>query len=145
MYLAASNSQSQQSPAPQSRIEMYVQFLTNEGFQPKVGEIGFISFKREGLLYLLIADAKDEQFFRLMFPNFWKIESEEERQRALAACNEANEMTKVAKLFIHDDNMCTSVEMFFANPEDFKGVFGRSMSALENGTRNFVQAMNGVK
>ena len=53
-------------------------------------------------------------FFRLVFPNFWEIESDGERAQALGAAQEATADTKVAKVFLVKDNVWASVELFVA-------------------------------
>ena len=140
MLLAASR-QPDQSTNQSSKADMYVQFLTDEGYAPKIEQGGLVAFKKEGRLYLIIVDEKDEQYFRIMFPNFWHLESDDERKRALIACDHANTISKVTKLTLAEDNVCGNIELFLGGIAEFKAVFARSMSALEFGVNAYIQSM----
>jgi hypothetical protein len=124
-----------------SRARMYGEFLKSQGYAPEVDSDGDVRFKKEGRTYFVAIDEDDEEFFRVIFPNFWKIESEDERRRVLVACDHSNSLSKVAKVYMVEDNVWASIELFFGDPEDFKSVFERSMGALQNGVANFVQKM----
>lgn len=126
----------------QQRAMSYLLFLQAEGYSARIDEDGDVVYKKEGRTYFVDVDEKDDQFFRICFPNFWKIDSEEERQRVLVACDYSNALSKVAKVFIVRDNVWASIELFFGDEEHFKPVFERCMSALENGVRNYVKKMN---
>jgi len=68
-----------------------------------------------------------------------------ERQKVLEAVNYANAESKTSKVFIVRDNVWASIELFVADPEDFKSIFKRSMSALQYGVYNFVTKMKDKK
>ncbi len=74
-------------------------------------------------------DENDEEFFRLVYPGFWSIESELEREKAQRALT-ATAQTKVAKVFLVCDNTWASIEMFCSPPEVFRTAFHRSLRAL---------------
>jgi len=125
-----------------SKIDMYKEYLTKEGYSP-TQEGGLLIFKKEGRTYVITVDDKDMPYFQLVFPNFWSIDSDKERAKAFAAANHATAATKVAKIYVRDDgkNMWGSIEMFFESPEYFRGVFDRSMAALMAGVANFTEKM----
>lgn len=123
------------------RARMYEDYLQNEGYNPHVDSDGDVQFKKEGRTYFIGIDERDDVFFRVVFPNFWPIESEDERARVLVACDYSNALSKVAKVYIVRDNVWASIELFFGNPDQFKAIFERSMRALQNGVANFVQKM----
>ena len=125
------------------KAQMYVDFLKAEGYLPEIDSDGDVRFKKEGGNYYIAVDATDDEFFRVVFPGFWPIESEEERDQALAKCNEANAGAKVAKVFIVQDSVWASLELFVSTPDAFKGVFSRGMGALRYGVERFVQGMRG--
>lgn len=122
---------------------MYTTYLTAEGYRPEIDSDGDIEFKHEGKVCYIIIDESDPQFFRLVMPNVWPIESEEERQKVLVATDYSNAKTKVAKAYIYNDNVWICVELFVAKPEDFKGTFSRSVGALQEGLGFFVEKMRG--
>jgi hypothetical protein len=51
------------------RINMYTAYLKGEGYTPESIKEGVV-FKAEGKTYVIMVDEGDEQFFRLVFPNF---------------------------------------------------------------------------
>ena len=122
--------------------KVYMTFLAEEGYVPKVVNEGrHIQFKKEGGSFYIRINEKDPQFFQLIYPGFWDIESESERNSALQACNSANWDTKTTKLCVNKDSVWASVELFVESPEDFKPVFARSLRALDYGVERFVGKM----
>lgn len=126
----------------QERAEMYRSYLVDEGYAPKIDDDGDVAFKFEGRSYYIAVSADDEHYFRLVFPAFWQVESEEERERMKTAALHATAETKVAKVFLVRDNTWASVEMFCAPPEVFKPVFQRSLRALSAAAETFRTKMN---
>lgn len=123
------------------RTQMYSEFLRKEGYAPQLDSDGDILFKMEGRTYLIIVDRDDEEFFRIVFPNFWSIENEKERRQVHEAALHATAQTKVAKVFPVRDDVWASVELFCSPPDSFKPVFRRSMSALAAAIATFVSKM----
>ncbi|MEL6348626.1 MAG: hypothetical protein AAFV53_36315, partial [Myxococcota bacterium] len=121
--------------------ELYENFLKAEGYIPQVDGDGDVVFKKEGTTFFIDIAENDPEYFRIVCPNFWSIDNEEERARALHSSSRATARGKVAKVFLVRDNTWASVEQFVAQPEDFKGIFDRSMSALQNGIGLFVEEM----
>ncbi len=124
-----------------TRIGMYREYLAELGYRPEIDRDGDVKFMREGRTYYIILQDKDEEFFRIVYPNFWKIESEEERAKVIMASVKATADTKVAKVFPVEDNVWATIEMFCATPEAVKPVLDRSMSALAVSVHTFVEAM----
>jgi len=134
-----------QSPVPASREELqkvYLDFLKQEGYVPDVNSDGNVEFKLEGGKYLIILDPKDRSFFQLVFPSFWKIEGDEQRQRALAAANQANMGTKIAKVFVGKNTAIASFEGFLKEPSDFAAIFKRAIAGLRLAVKTFADEMN---
>lgn len=121
--------------------ELYQNFLRAEGYMPEVDGDGDVVFKKEGTTFFIDITENDAEYFRIVCPNFWPIESDEERLRVLDACTKATARGKVAKIFIVRENVWASVEQFLSEPEQFKSIFERSMSALQNGIGLFVEEM----
>lgn len=123
------------------RIQVYLDFLKKEGYVPQLDRDGDIVFKIEGRTYLIILDENDEVFFRLVFPNFWSIESEAERLKVERASVIATANTKVAKVFPVGNNTWATIELFAPSPESVLPVLMRSMSALMTAVNKFVEEM----
>ncbi len=117
--------------------KLYIDYLSDEGFKAELDTDGDVKFKREGKTYFLQVSEKDPEFFRLVFPNFWKIEDTQERAKVLSAADSANAATKCFKVFTVKDNVWASIEAFLPKLEDFRLIFPRSMSAMQTGVGNF--------
>lgn len=118
---------------------LYSEFLSDEGYRPDIDNDGDIRFKKEGRTYYIIVDNKDLQFFRIVLPSYWKIESDEERARVLVAIDVANSSSKVAKTYTVGDQVWSAIEILVAQPEDFKPVFERAIVLLDNAMTTFVK------
>ncbi len=134
-----------QSPEPTTADlqAMYMAYLTKEGYRPTVDDDGDVVFKSEGRTYFIDVEADDPGYFRIALPNIWAIESPEERQQVLAACDHSNATAKVAKCYIVRDQVWVGIEVFLANPDDFGHIFARSLSAVNTGTSLFADRMQG--
>lgn len=121
---------------------MYVEWLRGEGYLPElVGDGKLVAFKSESRSYVLMINDQDPQYFQLVYPGFWPIESEAERLKVMKACNAATADTKVAKVYPVNDNVWVSVEMFLNEPGDFKRHFVRCMSTARSAVQKFVETM----
>lgn len=128
------------------KAQIYQRYLAEEGYAPKIDSDGDVIFKAEGKAYFFSIDAKDEPFFRLVFPNFWNIESNDELVKVIIAANHATMLTKVAKVYVNPDgkNTTASVEMLLPNPNDFRSVFHRSLALIQASVNNFVDKMKDI-
>lgn len=131
------------SDSKRALCERYLQMLREEGFVPDTDRDGDVRFKYEGGTYLIIVDESDPTYVRLVYPNFWAIESPEERTQALAAAQTSTAKTKSTKVYVVTDNVWASIEAFYPTPETFRGVLLRSLQALKAGVGTFVEAMRG--
>ena len=132
-----------QQPTREQLQALYMEYLKKEGYVPEIDEDGDVMFKYNGGTYFVAVDEEDLEFFQVVFPNFWEIESVSERQQALEACDKSNRDSKVSKIYLMGDNTWGAVEIFVQRPDGFKPVFKRAMSALENGVETFVKEMRG--
>jgi hypothetical protein len=122
---------------------MYTTYLREEGYQPEIDSDGDVSFKAEGRNFWIDIDDKDLQSFRIVYSNFWEIESLAEKTRAYEAANYINRTTKVAKVFLNsrEDNVSMDVNIFIDKPEDFKIHFYRMLELLISEAREFRDEM----
>ena len=80
--------------------KMYLDFLVEQGFAPKIDNDNDVVFKYEGKTFLISIDEQDEQYFRLIFPNFWSVNDTTELSKALKVANDVNSSIKVATVII---------------------------------------------
>lgn len=125
-----------------TRTELFMEYLSEEGFRPKLDEDGDIVFKSEGRSYVLFHPQGDEQLVRLGALWLWPVESEAERQRVLAAAADATLSIKVTKVFPVADNVWATVELLFEQPEQFRAVFLRAVSLVRAGVDHFLERMH---
>lgn len=123
------------------RAQMYQDFLRREGYVPEIDKDNDVKFKAEGMTYYIMVDENDELFFRIIFPGFWSVENQGERDKAEKAALHATAQTKVAKVFMVGDNVHAAIELFCSPPDVYRPVFQRSMSALQTAVQTFVQKM----
>ncbi|MDR2552554.1 MAG: YbjN domain-containing protein [Treponema sp.] len=115
---------------------MYLTFLQSEGYTAEVDQDGDISFKAAGKTYFIIIDAKDTQFFQLMYGiNI----PDEDKPRVPEAVNYINRIKKVVKAYVdREGDPILTVEAFLKDPQDFAAVFPRMMEALDNARNELV-------
>lgn len=123
-----------------NKTETYRTFLQEQGFTPTTHE-GLLAFRFEGGNYLLFPEEADAQFFRVMYPGFWPIESEAERTRALAAASDTSASLKAVKVFVMDGQTHASLELLLPDVEAFQTVFKRGLHALQGAVHRFAMQM----
>jgi hypothetical protein len=122
--------------------ERYLTYLTDEGFRPPITNNGNVAFKCEGRTYFIYIGEDDEEFFFLVYPNFWPIKNNEQLSRVQAAALAVIADTKVVKIFPVDDaNTWATIEMFRYPPETFQKAFNRCLYALRCGVEKFMAKM----
>ncbi len=127
----------------ESEIKKVFDHLVEEGYRPEYDSDGDITFKKEGRVYVVLANKDDPIYIQLLFPAFWPIESDDERAKAMAAALHATAATKVAKVFLvgNGKNVSASFEMFCTPAESFRTVMARAIRTLEAATGDFVTEM----
>lgn len=121
--------------------ETYRGILFEEGYSPRIDDDGDVVFKFEGRTHFIIINPDDPMFFNLVLPNFWPIESGEERMRVIQAAAEATSEMKVAKVYPRKENTWAGVEMFCSPPESVQPVLRRALEALRSTVDYFVRVM----
>lgn len=124
-----------------TKKRLLMKFLKDEGFRPKIDDDDDIVFKCEGKHYFLEINESDASYFRLIFPNFWGIDTPSEEEHALIIMNQVNAEIKVAKLYQRKDKIHAAVEMFIDPMKGFKTVFPRCLACLQIATNSFVEKM----
>ena len=124
-----------------TKKKLFMRFLREEGFRPKVDEDDDIVFKCEGKSYYIEASESDESYFRLILPNFWQIDNPDEERHALVVMSEVNAEIKVAKIYQRRDSIHATVEMFIDPMEGFKLVFPRCLGCIQAAIAAFSEKM----
>jgi hypothetical protein len=123
---------------------LYLDYLKDEGYKGEVDEDGDISFKYEGGAYWIFVDAEDEKYYCVAFPCFWKLETEEEKMKALLVANSVNGQYKCGKVFLVGENedVTAQIDLFLTDINDFKIFFRRTLGILQEMVKDFVDEMN---
>jgi len=133
-------------------LTQYFQTLLHEeGFhQGKVqwddsAQTSDLIFKVEGRNYLLMTDADDVNFVRLVFPNFWPLESDEEFAAALQAISMVNSRCKGVKVHANgaNDNIVATAEFLISaqDPKLESALFIRYIRMLNSAADEFARMM----
>jgi len=120
----------------------YIEYLKSEGYLPELDEAGVVRFKREGLVYLIVLDASDPDYFPMVLPNFWQSADEATRREALDAINETSGRVKVAKVVMDESGRVSAhVESFVNDAEHAKQIMKRCMDAAHTAAQLFLEKM----
>jgi hypothetical protein len=122
--------------------KIYVDYLRSEGFSPSIDNDGDIFFKYQGGNYYIYVYEQDIQYFRLVCPNIWKIESPAERINAALAASKVNSSWKLAKVYVADwDDVMVSADILIQSPSDFTDFFYRMLEVLNDAKNDFWNQM----
>jgi hypothetical protein len=121
----------------------FLDYLTCEGFRPRLLADGDIVFHFEGREYFLQWDEGDPQLVRIALVNFRPVENEDDFQKLVVAAQEATRRIKVVKMHVTGDDTWCVVEWFLPEPERLTDVFGRSLAAIRSALATFDMALAG--
>lgn len=111
---------------------LYFDFLETEGYKPTVNEMNDVLFKAEGKTFIISVDEADDQFLRVVFPNFWSIDDNAELARALAMCNTVNSRIKVGKTIVVNNHVWAVAEMFIDSTPQLSDFLPRTLHILRH-------------
>jgi len=109
-------------------------YLKEEGFAPSIDEDGDIRFKKEGDLYYVIIDDKEDNPYYMSIALARGMDEGYNMQKAISIAYEVQEY-KGVKMKLYNTSILTKSEMFFQDPKHFNAVFYRT-------TRILLAAMN---
>ena len=127
------------------KVELYEQFLKEEGFTPDRDGDGDVAFKFEGGTYYVLSNESDPRYFAMIFPNFWQIENPEELRKAYVAPNDVSRDTKVVKVHVNgkQTNVNATVEVYVDEPSGFRPFMKRALAVLQYAVNQFRSKMVG--
>jgi hypothetical protein len=133
----------QPTPTITAQLEKVREHLAEEGFRPKIKKDDLVLTYR-GWTVVVTNDCDDTDYYYVLVPYFWEIESNAERLLALETASEMSRLYKVAKLFVTSDNANVSsmTGIFSKSPEAFCEVVVRHISVAVSAVEEFRKAMN---
>jgi hypothetical protein len=122
------------------------QILREEGYLPRIDEDGDISFKAEGIGYLVRVAVDDDEYCQLQLG--YRLPEDTLSEHALSVANHLNGKLKAVKTTVwpwRDARQYSSVsftiEQFFDEPERLRAPLGRSISALRNASDEYFEQL----
>lgn len=125
---------------PSPRAKQLHDIVRDTGFVPELDANGSVRFKVEGKI-CLIPDDRDQTFVRIIDQEFRKVRNEEERPRLEAAAVETSSSTRVAKVYVRQDQVWAVVELFCAPVERFAAVLLPSLRVLDYAAEDFLKRL----
>jgi hypothetical protein len=122
------------------REKMYTEYLRAEGYRPDLEQDGSVAFKKESETYFIIVD-DDAGLFFIMLPYLSLKGDRVLAAKALKAALHATDKSKVAKVYLEDDSVFFTVQLFLDPPESFRAVIERCMTALVEAEKFYQEAM----
>jgi hypothetical protein len=123
------------------REKMYTDYLRAEGYRPDMEQDGSVAFKKGNQTYFIVID-DESQLFMLMLP--WRAFKGDKAlaAKALKAALHATDKSKVAKVYVQDDDaLFITAQLFIEPPELFRNVIRRCMTALDDADQYYEEAM----
>lgn len=125
----------------QKHREIYLEFLTQQGYRPEVDKEGDVTFKKEGGVYF-ISVSDDPNFFKVVYPAFFEIESADAQFRALKSIEQVGREVKVVKLIVIRDRVWAMAESFVPDQATAPKIFDDSVLAIRVGVQLFGELMD---
>jgi hypothetical protein len=122
-------------------IEQLLTTLQADGFNAALDDDGDLAFRYEGRHYVLCFDNDDPLFSKLILPNIWELDSQQEFQRALAALDYLNRRLKLVKAHTVRDQIWLSMEMWMTDHGDWQQLLPRAIRAMSHALHLLTEQM----
>jgi len=116
-----------------------MELLSKEGFRPELKD-NFVIFRIEGTVLYFSFDDKDEQYARLVLPNFYEVTSEN-KVLALYNMNYLNMRYKFSYLYLDNDMISVALDMLYSS-ENMKTNMFRMISIILDTRSDFCKEMS---
>ena len=128
--------------------QMYVAYFRSQNIPAHIDSDGDIEFRYEGeyfnaMTFWIIVDEADQQYFQIVKPSLYSLDTEAEIFLAPIAASAATRRANVAKIYLSSsgDNVIASVGTFLANPGDFRAIFPKLMREMDIAMAEFLNRM----
>lgn len=115
---------------PTSYASDLLDYLTKEGFRPKLDHEGDVYFNYEDGTYFVLAGHGDATVLSILLPYFWPLENSAERTRALEAAMHAQGSVRIGRVTVLEENVTASITAYLPDTESFRVVFLQSLEGL---------------
>lgn len=129
-----------------NRQDIYMKYLSLQGYNAFIDEEGDICFKSEGKTYFIIIEDNNNEITTLLYPNIISVDSEQERILVAQAVSYVNRTAKIAKAYINtSDWVSISIELLLKEAQDFELLFERMMQLIMYAEYEFVNKINQIR
>lgn len=115
-----------------------MEYLKNEGMQPRYDEDKDIVFKYEKLTFIFNNPEDDENYFRLMLPCVYDV-TEDTREAVIEAANETNLKMKLSKTLVLESTVSLSAEIFVDRDPEIDDIMPRLLRVLRDTRQIFYE------
>lgn len=120
-------------------------FLTEEGFRPRVDSDGDVYFNYEGERYVLTTSTDDPTYLKVTSYGAWLIESEAERQQVLRAVTQAMNRVRVGRFEVGEEWVNGQVTAYLPGNRAYQDVLLKSIDGLRYLIRMFREEMHAAQ
>ena len=132
------NNENHRPEGLKAEIDVLIEFLTEDGFRPKLTDSGNVMFKREGKLYHIDFDDQDPTFAMMIAPNIQSNSPECSLESQLAAAAQVARDIKAAKIAVYaNQSVNATVEGRYTRMDHFTGVMMLLLSNLDAAVSKF--------
>jgi len=83
----------------------------------------------------------DEQYYRICLPNFWPLETPEERERAAIAAHDVTSRVKAVKLIATGDDTWCLIQTFCPSVGELLPVLEQCIRTILSAAEEYARAM----
>ena len=130
------------TPTPTPYAAAVLDFLTEEGFRPRLDEDGDVYFKYQGMTYVVITRGNEPTVLQILLPYFWPLEDTGARLRAMEAAMDAHKQVRIGRIIVWDDNVSATVNAYLPDEDSFKAVLLQSVDGLAYLAQYFREQFN---
>lgn len=121
--------------------DMFMDMLEDRDIEGWIDADGDIQFEHGDYTMFIEINEEDNEFFRVVLPNIWPIESDSEEVMVAFACNAVNSTKKTVKAYITQDNVWIAIELFVKDQKNIEPIFDRSVDVIYEAVEMFVDNM----
>lgn len=123
------------------RAAAIMDFLADRGYRPDIDGDGDVRFSVRDMTMFVGLDEKDEAYYRICLPNFWPLESAEERERAAIATHDVTSRVKAVKLIATADDTWCLIQTFCPSVGDLLPVMEQCIRTILSAADEYAKAM----
>lgn len=145
--IAAFNVETASAAEPTDAARTVFKYLDARDYSPEFDSDGDIIFKHDDNTFVVIFDRDDDEYFRIIYPNAFTLDSEAEWRSTFLPAVKVNYTTKGAKVIVPEKyvpdsknmfhSVYVTVEAFNSDAYDFARTIPRSVQAIEAAALKF--------